>query len=46
MEREHADVMLAPELLDYVAKEVEKDAAMMKTVRKAREERSAAEKNK
>jgi len=36
--------MVAPELLDYVSKEVEKDASVMKQVRKPREERAAASK--
>ena len=40
--REAGDVMLCPELLDYVAKEVERDASVMKQVRKAREERKLA----
>ena len=42
--REFGDVMVAPELLDYVSKEIEKDASVMKQVRKAREERQAASK--
>ena len=33
------EAMIAPSLLDYVAKEVERDASVMKQVRKAREER-------
>jgi hypothetical protein len=37
--RDSGEVMLFPELLDYVAKEVERDASIMKQVRKAREER-------
>ena len=40
--KEFGDVMIAPELLDYVSKEVERDAAVMKQVRKAREEQAAA----
>ena len=40
--REFGDTMVAPELLDYVSKEIEKDASVMKQVRKAREERQAA----
>jgi len=36
--------MVAPQLLEYVAKEVESEAAVMKQVRKAREERSLAAK--
>jgi hypothetical protein len=42
--REFGDTMVAPELLDYVSKEIEKDASVMKQVRKAREERQAAAK--
>lgn len=38
------DVMVAPTLLDYVAKEVEGEAAVLKQVRKAREERASANK--
>lgn len=44
MHREYGDVMVAPDLLDYVSREVEKDASVMKQVRKAREERAAANK--
>jgi hypothetical protein len=36
--------MVAPDLLEYVSKEVERDAAVLKQVRKAREERAAASK--
>ena len=36
--------MVAPNLLEYVAKEVEGEASVMKQVRKAREERAAASK--
>ena len=32
-------MMVAPELLEYVSKEIEKDASIMKQIRKAREER-------
>ena len=39
LHREFGDVMVSPELLDYVAKEVEREASVMKQVRKAREER-------
>ena len=42
--REFGDTMVAPELLDYVSKEIEKDASVMKQVRKAREERQAVAK--
>eukprot|EP00435_Cladocopium_sp_Y103_P059267 s48_g21.t1 len=37
--KELGDCMVAPALLDYVAKEVEGEAAVLKQVRKAREER-------
>ena len=33
------DLMCSPDLLEYVGKEIEKDASVMKQVRKAREER-------
>ena len=36
--------MVSPALLEYVAKEVESEAAVLKQVRKAREERAAANK--
>ena len=42
--REYGDLMVAPDLLEYVSKEVERDAAVLKQVRKAREERAAASK--
>ena len=42
--KEFGDVMVAPSLLEYVAKEVESEAAVLKQVRKAREERAAASK--
>lgn len=42
--KEFGDVMVAPSLLEYVAKEVESEAAVMKQVRKAREERAAVQK--
>lgn len=42
--KEFGDTMVAPQLLEYVAKEVEGEAAVMKQVRKAREERSLAAK--
>ena len=41
---EFGDTMVAPSLLEYVAKEVEGEASVMKQVRKAREERAAASK--
>ena len=37
--RETGEAMIAPDLLDYVSKEVERDASILKQVRKAREER-------
>ena len=37
--RETGEAMICPALLDYVAAEVERDASVMKQVRKAREER-------
>ena len=39
--KEFGDVMVAPDLLSYVAK-VEQEASVMKQIRKAREERAAA----
>ena len=42
--REFGDVMVAPELMTYGSKEVESEAAVMKQIRKAREERAAAAK--
>ena len=33
------EMSIAPELPEYVSKEIEKDASVMKKVRKAREER-------
>ena len=42
--KEYGDTMVAPALLEYVAKEVESEASVMKQVRKAREERVAAAK--
>ena len=42
--REFGDTMIAPDLLEYVSKEVERDAAILKQVRKAREERAGASK--
>lgn len=44
MHREFGDTMIAPDLLEYVSKEIAKDASIMKEVRKAREERAAANK--
>lgn len=40
--RDLSGACVSPLLLDYVAKEVERDASVMKSVRKAREERRAA----
>ena len=37
--------MISPELLAYVAQEAEKEVAVMKQVRKAREERALARKD-
>ena len=37
--RETGEMMVAPELLEYVSREIEKDASIMKQIRKAREER-------
>ena len=42
--RDYGEVMVAPVLLDHVAKEFERDAAVLKQVRKAREERRLANK--
>ena len=39
--RENGEMMVAPELLEYVSKEIEKDASIMKQIRKARDERKA-----
>ena len=36
--------MVPPELLEHVAKELERDLAVMKQIRKAREERGLASK--
>ena len=36
---QESDVMVCPELMEYVAKEVERNAGILKQVRKAREER-------
>ena len=38
---EQSDVMVAPALMEYVAKEVERNASILKQVRKAKEERDA-----
>ena len=39
--REAGETMVSPDLLDFVAREVERDASVLKQVRKAREERRA-----
>ena len=39
--RGHTSLMVCPELLDYVRKEVEREASLVKNLRKAREEREA-----
>ena len=38
--REFGDVMVCPELVEYVSKEVEREASIMKQVRKACEQRA------
>ena len=43
--KEAGDSMVAPDLMEYVAKEVERDASILKQVRKAREERRLAKPN-
>ena len=43
--RDSGEVMISPDLLEYVSKEVERDASIMKQLRKGREERAAASKN-
>ena len=43
--RWHGDVMICPELLDYVSKKTEKEASVMKQAKKAREERDMAARN-
>lgn len=43
--KEYGTVMVAPDLLDYVSREVEREASVMKQVRKAREERALARKD-
>ena len=42
--KEFGDTMVSPDLMDFVSKEVEREASIMKQVRKAREERAAASK--
>ena len=36
---QESDIMVCPELMEYVAKEVERNAGILKQVRKAKEER-------
>ena len=43
--RECGEVMVVPELLTYVAAELERDSAIIKQMRKAREERRLAGKH-
>ena len=43
--RDYGECMVAPSLIDHVAKEVERDAAIMKQIRKAREERALQRKS-
>jgi hypothetical protein len=43
--KEYGSIMIAPELLAYVAVEAEKEVHVMKQVRKAREERALARKS-
>ena len=42
--KEYGNIMISPELLEYVSKEAEKEVNVMKQVRKAREERALARK--
>ena len=44
--RESGDHVLCPDLVDFASREVEKDASIMKPIRKAREERHQAQTNK
>ena len=43
--RLHGDVVICPGLFDYITKETEREASVMKQVRKAREAREMAAKN-
>ena len=43
--KEYGNIMISPELLEYVAKEAEKEVNVMKQVRKAREERALSRKD-
>ena len=40
MSKDRGEIMVCPELVECVAKEVERDSAVLKQVRKAREERA------
>ena len=42
--KEFGDTMIAPSLMEFVSKEIETEASIMKQIRKAREERAAASK--
>ena len=44
--RQYSTLMVCPELLTHVKEETEKEASLAKNLRKAREEREAARKNK
>ena len=44
--RDSGEAMVFPELLDFVSKEIERDASIMKQIRKAREEREILHKKK
>ena len=44
--RDHGDAMVCPLLLEYVAREVERDASVQKQARKARDERAMLKNNK
>ena len=43
--RDYGECMVAPSLIDHVSKEVERDASIMKQIRKAREERALQKKS-
>eukprot|EP00973_Karenia_brevis_P059124 8231905-Karenia_brevis.AAC.1 len=43
--RDSGEVMVCPDLLDFVSKEIERDASIMKQIRKAREEREQVAKS-
>lgn len=42
--KEFGDTMISPSLMEFVSKEIETEASIMKQIRKAREERAAAAK--